>query len=141
MWQLADPGLFETKAERLLGAGGVPCQRSCVLFLRHVSRLLPGLRDQDIQLPSNSWSLPCSLYPAGERKALLEALINQTNLWSVRKKAVAGFSSVGHASRLSPQHRGRSRGQHRSLSNRPASPTGFGRPSLPWYSVRTAGRR
>jgi ABC-type multidrug transport system ATPase subunit len=29
---------------------------------------------------------------AGERKQLVEALLNQTNLWSVRKKAVAGFS-------------------------------------------------
>jgi len=29
---------------------------------------------------------------AGERKSLVEALLNQVNLWSVRKKAVAGFS-------------------------------------------------
>jgi ABC-type multidrug transport system ATPase subunit len=29
---------------------------------------------------------------ARERKELVEALLNQTNLWSVRKKAVAGFS-------------------------------------------------
>jgi ABC-type multidrug transport system ATPase subunit len=29
---------------------------------------------------------------ARERKEIIEALLNQTNLWSVRKKAVAGFS-------------------------------------------------
>src|SRR5215813_3891681 len=29
---------------------------------------------------------------AGERRSHIEALLNQVNLWSVRKKAVAGFS-------------------------------------------------
>jgi ABC-type multidrug transport system ATPase subunit len=29
---------------------------------------------------------------AGERRDMLESLLNQTNLWSVRKRAVAGFS-------------------------------------------------
>ena len=29
---------------------------------------------------------------AGERKATVETLLNQTNLWSVRKRAIAGFS-------------------------------------------------
>jgi ABC-type multidrug transport system ATPase subunit len=29
---------------------------------------------------------------AGERRTAVEALLNQTNLWSVRKKAIAGFS-------------------------------------------------
>src|SRR5881394_3001204 len=28
----------------------------------------------------------------GERKAVVETLLNQTNLWTVRKKAIAGFS-------------------------------------------------
>ena len=29
---------------------------------------------------------------AGERKATVETLLNQTNLWNVRSKAIAGFS-------------------------------------------------
>jgi ABC-type multidrug transport system ATPase subunit len=29
---------------------------------------------------------------AGERRTVVEALLNQTNLWNVRKKAIAGFS-------------------------------------------------
>ena len=28
----------------------------------------------------------------GERKAVVETLLNQTNLWEVRNKAIAGFS-------------------------------------------------
>lgn len=39
----------------------------------------------------------------GERKATVEGLLNQVNLWNVRKKALAGFSAACASASASPR--------------------------------------
>jgi ABC-type multidrug transport system ATPase subunit len=46
----------------------------------------------DIEAWEYSLMILKGLASASDRKATVEALLHQTNLWSVRKKALSGFS-------------------------------------------------
>jgi ABC-type multidrug transport system ATPase subunit len=64
-----------------------------MLELSHVTHVYPNgtraLDDVSLSVPKGMFGL---LGPNGERKETVETLLNQTNLWTVRKKAIAGFS-------------------------------------------------